>query len=263
MQLAQPLRRRPRRAWGRTPRAQLPRPLADEARRPPPTTPRRSPACRAARPSPSHRRRERSSCGPGRRWRRTGRARRSVASASAARAISAPRLRACRARPRGRRTGGAARRRPAWPGPPSPGDTKRANSAAEMTGAATPCRDRLVHRPATLAGVGRDATDAAQVWVVLERLDQQVEQPGPHDAALAPGAERGVRVDLQVGGFHDGVALGVGLHHPVLDPVVDHLDVVARARPDRRGRTRPPGPARRRSAARSRRPRATPPTMRQ
>ena len=46
------------------------------------------------------------------------------------------------------------------------------------------------------------------------------------------------------------VALGVGLHHPVLDAVVDHLRVVARRRPGRRGRSPSRrAPARRRRAA--------------
>ena len=64
-------------------------------------------------------------------------------------------------------------------------------------------------------------------------LTSELEQPRPDDAALPPALERGVRSMLQVGGFQDGVALGVGLHHPVLDAVVDHLHVVTGA--DRAG----------------------------
>ena len=38
------------------------------------------------------------------------------------------------------------------------------------------------------------------------------------------------QVDRELGGLHDLEALGERLHHPVLDPVVDHLHEVARTR---------------------------------
>ena len=49
--------------------------------------------------------------------------------------------------------------------------------------------DRGLHRPATLAGVLGVPADLLEVGVLLERRDQQVEQPGPDHGALAPGVE--------------------------------------------------------------------------
>src|SRR5690606_4649037 len=44
-----------------------------------------------------------------------------------------------------------------------------------------------------------------------------------------PGAERALGVDVKPGAGEQVVALGVGLHQPVLDAVVDHLREVAGA----------------------------------
>ena len=59
---------------------------------------------------------------------------------------------------------------------------------------------------------------------------EELEQPAPHDGAVLP--ERGDlrEVELErLGGVHELEALGVGLHEPVLDPVVHHLHEVAGA----------------------------------
>ena len=119
-------------------------------------------------------------------------------------------------------------------------ETKRANSEAAID----------VHRrralsiagldgPAALAGVLGVAGDLVEVGVVLERRDQQVEQPGADHGALAPGVEDLGDVVDQVDLLQQLPALGVGLHDRVLDAVVDHLGEVAGARlPCRRARSR-------------------------
>ena len=90
--------------------------------------------------------------------------------------------------------------------------------------------DRRLDRPAPLARVVRETGQLGQVLVVLQGGDEQVEQPGADHGPAAPGGEdlRDV-VDL-VDGLEQLPALGVGLHHGVLDAVVDHLGEVAGAR---------------------------------
>src|SRR5690606_26395867 len=87
--------------------------------------------------------------------------------------------------------------------------------------------DGLLQRPAALPGVRGVVVDARQPGVLLEGVDEQLEQPGPHDGAALPGPDHGGDVGDEVtAGGHDLVALGVGLHEAVLDAVVDHLGEV-------------------------------------
>ena len=89
--------------------------------------------------------------------------------------------------------------------------------------------DGGLHRPAALAGVLRVAAQLLQVLVLVQRVDGEVEQPGADDRALLPGAEDLAHVGDGVDLLQQLPALGVGLHHRVLDAVVDHLREVARA----------------------------------
>ena len=68
--------------------------------------------------------------------------------------------------------------------------------------------------------------DVVEVRVLLERVDHEVEQPGPDDRAAAPRLERAGDVGDDVLLLEQLVALGVGRHEAVLDAVVDHLRVV-------------------------------------
>src|SRR5699024_5213959 len=54
-----------------------------------------------------------------------------------------------------------------------------------------------------------------------------IQEPGTHHRALTPTLEGAGDVLDDPGGGHDFVALGEGLHHAVLDAVVDHLDEVS------------------------------------
>src|SRR5438034_1156296 len=76
--------------------------------------------------------------------------------------------------------------------------------------------DRLERRPAAFARVRHHRRDAGERFVVLEDAGAEVEQPGAHDAAVAPGFSepRGIDVELLARG-EQGKALGNGLHHPV------------------------------------------------
>ena len=87
-------------------------------------------------------------------------------------------------------------------------------------------RDRLLDGPATLAGVGGVVGDVLEDGVLLEGLDHEVEQPGPHDRAAAPRLERPGHVLDDVLLLEQLVALGVRGHQAVLDAVVHHLRVV-------------------------------------
>src|SRR5581483_55369 len=58
-----------------------------------------------------------------------------------------------------------------------------------------------------------------------------LEQPAAHDRAVLPQRRELPEVELELGRVHDLEPLGERLHHPVLDPVVDHLHEVARAGP--------------------------------
>ncbi len=84
--------------------------------------------------------------------------------------------------------------------------------------------------PATFARVGGVAGDLVEVGVLLERLDQQVEQPRPDDGALTPRVEDLGDVVDEVDLLEQLPALGVRLHDGVLDAVVNHLGEVAGAR---------------------------------
>src|SRR5262249_26386325 len=91
--------------------------------------------------------------------------------------------------------------------------------------------DGLVDRPASFARVLHEALNAGELGVLLECLRGQIEEPGADDGAVAPGLGDLVEVESELlPRAEDLESLGVRLHHPVLDPVVDHLDVVPRAR---------------------------------
>ena len=89
--------------------------------------------------------------------------------------------------------------------------------------------DRLEDRPAAFARVLDVAADLLQVLVLLEREHEQVEEPAADDGAVLPERRDLVQVRAELRGLHDLEPLGDRLHHPVLDPVVDHLHEVARA----------------------------------
>src|SRR4028119_1974378 len=86
---------------------------------------------------------------------------------------------------------------------------------------------RLHYRPAALAGVLNVAADAVEVRVLREGVLGELQEPAPDNAALVPEAREGAQVVVVAGFLEDLEPLGVGLHHPVLDPVVDHLGEVA------------------------------------
>ena len=86
--------------------------------------------------------------------------------------------------------------------------------------------DRLLDGPPALAGVDGVVGHVVERRVLLERLDHEVEQPGPHDRPPAPRLERAGHVLDDVLLLEQLVALGVGLHQAVLDAVVHHLRVV-------------------------------------
>ena len=110
--------------------------------------------------------------------------------------------------------------------------------------------DRGQRGPAPFAGVGDLAGEALQRRILVQRRGGEIEQPAAHDGAAAPDLRdlrdvdlveevlgvahrRGLGVMLDLGPSGAGVAqqvqpLGVGLHEPVLDAVVDHLHEVAR-----------------------------------
>ena len=111
--------------------------------------------------------------------------------------------------------------------------------------------DRREHRPAALSGVAHPTGELGEVGRLRERVGGEVDEPRSHDRAAAPHLRdlRDVDVVLVVlrvaqrGGLGVdllGVRPGVGVlddaqtlrdrgHHPVLDPVVDHLHEVAGA----------------------------------
>ena len=62
-----------------------------------------------------------------------------------------------------------------------------------------------------------------------ERPAGQLDEPRAHDAALHPEVGDPGEVQAVRALVHQREALGDGLHHAVLDPVVDHLHVVAGA----------------------------------
>src|SRR5438477_4463185 len=85
-------------------------------------------------------------------------------------------------------------------------------------------RDRLEDGPASLARVGDVALDVLEVAALgLEGALRQLEEPGPNDAALVPDLRDLLQVEVELARVQELEALAVGLHHPVLDAVVDHL----------------------------------------
>src|SRR6266511_1771488 len=99
-------------------------------------------------------------------------------------------------------------------------------------------RDRRVHGPAPLAGVVHRPGEALEARVRGERRRGEVEQPGGDDAAAPPQLRDLGEIQVVPELLPDALAarpaqeveaLGVGLHEPVLDAVVDHLHEVARA----------------------------------
>lgn len=89
--------------------------------------------------------------------------------------------------------------------------------------------DGRLDRPAALAGVRRVTLERFEVLVLVQRVDRQVQQPGTDDRALLPGPEDLTDVGDRVHRLQQLPALGVRLHHRVLDAVVNHLREVARA----------------------------------
>src|SRR3954471_10773886 len=85
------------------------------------------------------------------------------------------------------------------------------------------------HGPPALAGVLCETAQLVQVLVLVEGVDREVEEPGTDDRALLPGAEDLPDVGHGVDLLQELPALGIGLHHRVLDAVVDHLREVAGA----------------------------------
>ena len=91
--------------------------------------------------------------------------------------------------------------------------------------------DRAEHRPAALAGVLDVAADLLEARILARaraRAGRAASCGRPSRAARAPRPCR--RSSSNSEALHDLEALGERLHHPVLDPVVDHLHEVARAR---------------------------------
>src|SRR5215213_10113420 len=85
---------------------------------------------------------------------------------------------------------------------------------------------RFEYGPASLAGVLDVTADAIQVGVVLEGVLGELEEPATDDAPLVPQAREGPEVVVVAGLLQDLEPFGVGLEHPVLDAVVDHLGEV-------------------------------------
>src|SRR5829696_4128509 len=83
------------------------------------------------------------------------------------------------------------------------------------------------HGPASLAGVLDVAADAIQVGVILEGALGEFEEPATDYAPLVPQAGEGPEVVVVAGFFEDLEPLGIGLEHPVLDAIVNHLGEVA------------------------------------
>ena len=98
-----------------------------------------------------------------------------------------------------------------------------------MTGCGHVLVDGRLDRPAAFARIVDPALELFQLGVLLEGVDGQVEQPRAHDAAVLPDLADLLQVERVLRLFEHLEALGVGLHHPVLDAVVDHLDEVAGA----------------------------------
>src|SRR6266487_1616787 len=86
---------------------------------------------------------------------------------------------------------------------------------------------RLHHRPASLTRVLHVAADGGQLVVTGKGPLRQLVQPRAHYAAVVPQLGDLAQLELEIlRGVQDLVALGVRLEHAVLNPIVDHLDVV-------------------------------------
>ena len=117
--------------------------------------------------------------------------------------------------------------------------------------------DGLLDRPASLARVLDVAGDLLQARVLAEGVGGQLQKPAAHHAAVVPEVGDSREVEVLVGRPQQLEALGVRLHHAVLDAVVDHLHEVPRAVATGVARTRAPaGPACAGAARRGRRPSA-------
>ena len=90
--------------------------------------------------------------------------------------------------------------------------------------------NRLLHCPASLAGILHVAANPLESRVFRERPLGQLEEPRAHHAALVPQAREPLEIVTVLARPQDLEALGVGLHQAILDAVVDHLGEVARAR---------------------------------
>ena len=87
--------------------------------------------------------------------------------------------------------------------------------------------DGFFHGPAAFAGILHVVIDGFQARILVQRLDHEVQQPGPDHCSLLPGPEGSRQVGDDVLGCQEFVAFGVGLHQAVFDAVVHHFGVVA------------------------------------
>src|ERR671916_395497 len=85
-------------------------------------------------------------------------------------------------------------------------------------------------RPAALSRVLDVAAKAIEVGVLLEGALGEFEEPATDDAPLVPQAREGPEI-VVVARLLDALEpFGIGLEHPVLDAIVDHLGEVSCAR---------------------------------
>ena len=106
------------------------------------------------------------------------------------------------------------------------GDEPGEQRGGDRRASARRCRCRPRRSSGPRRSPRRSRAILSRSGVLVERGDQQVEQPGPDHGALAPGAEDLGDVVDQVDRLEQLPALGVGLHDGVLDAVVDHLGEV-------------------------------------
>ena len=123
--------------------------------------------------------------------------------------------------------------------------------------------DGFLHRPPAFARVVGVPAKRVELGILLERRHEQLEEPRPDDAPLPPRGERRGDVDAELARTEQLVPLGVRLHQAVLDPVVHHLREVPGPRRSAVGEPVRVARGRRTPAARGRRRRRRPPTMRQ
>src|SRR3954464_269879 len=90
--------------------------------------------------------------------------------------------------------------------------------------------DRVLDRPAAFTGVLDIRLEVLEVVALeLERTRGKLAEPGTDYGALHPQVRDLRVVELELAGVEQSEALGVRLHHPVLDAVVNHLYIVAGA----------------------------------